>query len=68
MLRPDRADFFIRRKLALGSFVQRSFEIGGFLERKLIGRLVNACGLQHDPCEIVLRFVWQGGNGLYGLF
>jgi hypothetical protein len=67
MLRPDGADLFVCRKLALRGFGQRSIEIGGFLRREFIGRLVNACELQQNSREIVLRLIRQGGDGFNGL-
>ena len=57
MLRPDGADLFVRRKLALRGFGQRSIEIGSFLRRELIGRLVHACELQQNSREIVRRII-----------
>jgi len=68
MLRPDGADFFIRRELPLRGFGQRSIKIGGFFRRELIGWLVHARELQENPREIVLRLIGQSGYGLNGLF
>jgi hypothetical protein len=68
MLRPDGADLFVRRKLSLRGFGQRSIEIGGFLRREFVGWLVHASELQQNSREIVLRLIRQGGDGFNGLF
>ncbi|MEH2622644.1 hypothetical protein V1292_000699 [Bradyrhizobium sp. AZCC 1719] len=68
MLRPDGADLFIGCELTACGFGQRSIKIGSFLGCELIRRLVHACELQQNSREIVLRLIWQSGNGLDGLF
>ena len=68
MLRPNGADLFVRRELTLRGFGQRSIKVGGFVRRKLIGWLVDACELQQNSREIVLRLIGQSRDDFNGLF
>jgi len=68
MLRPDGAYFFVCRELTTLGLGKRSIDVGGFLRRQFINRLIDAGELQQNPCEIVLRFVRQSRHRLNGLF
>ncbi len=57
MLRPNCADFLIRRELAALSFSERGFDIGSFFRGKFIGRLLAARKFQQHPREFVLHVV-----------
>src|SRR5579872_270630 len=68
MLRPNCADFLIRRELAALGFSERGFDIGSLFRGEFIGRLLAPRKFQQHPRELVLHVVRQRRHRSYGLF
>ena len=67
-LRPAKRRTLRLSRISLARLRPAKRLIRGFLRRELIGWLIDACELQENPREIVLRLVGQGGHGFDSLF